>query len=56
MFGKRVHVKYQLNIDNFTNNRDLVFTGFNEVGTQVQGSNYYLIDPLKVTLGLTLAY
>jgi len=54
--GKRVHVKYQLNVDNLGNNRDLVFTGFNQDGTQVQGSNYYLIDPRKFTLGLTVSY
>ena len=56
ILGKRVHVKYQLNVDNLTDNKNLVFTSFNQVGTATQGANYYLIEPRKFTLGLTLRY
>lgn len=56
IMGDKVHVRYQLNVDNLTNNQNLVFTQFNQVGSQTQGSNYYLIDPRKFTLGLSLRY
>ena len=55
-FGKKLHVKYQLNVDNLTDNRTLVYTGFNQVGSLTQGSNYYLIDPRKFTLSAVLRY
>ena len=55
-FGKKVHVKYQLNVDNLTNNQNLVFTGFNQVGSATQGSNYYLIDPRKFSLSAVIRY
>ena len=52
--GKRLHVIYQLNVDNLTDNRNLVFTGYNtEANGTTQGSNYYLIEPRKFTLSLT---
>jgi hypothetical protein len=56
VLGKRIHVRYQLNVDNLTNDRTLVFTNFNESGGATQGSNYYLIDPRKFTLGLSVRY
>ena len=44
---------YQLNVDNLTNNRDLVFTGYNQNSAgMTQGSNYYELEPRKFTLSL----
>ena len=56
ILGKKVHVKYQFNVDNLADNKNLVFTSFNQVGGLTQGANYYLIDPRKFTLGLTVRY
>jgi hypothetical protein len=51
--GKRLHVIYQLNADNLSDNRNLVFTGYNSANGSTYGANYYLIDPRKFTLSLT---
>ena len=51
--GRNLHVTYQLNVDNLTNNRDLVFTGYNQNSAgMTQGSNYYELDPRRFTLSL----
>jgi len=55
--GKRVHVTYQLNVDNLTDNKNLVFTGYNSSPSgQTQGSNYYFLDPRKFTLSLAMNF
>lgn len=54
--GRKIHVVYQLNVDNLTDNKNLVFTGYNSNGTVTQGSNYYELDPRKFTLSLTTTF
>jgi hypothetical protein len=48
--GRRILVTYQLNVDNLTNNQNLVFTGYNSnPDGMTQGSNYYFLQPRKFT-------
>ena len=49
-------VKLQLNVDNVFNNDALVFTDFNTVGTENQGSGYYFVTPRKFTLSATINF
>jgi hypothetical protein len=56
--GRKLHVRYQLNVDNLTNSQNLVFTGYNQnsmAGT-VQGSNYYFLEPRKFTLSVATVF
>lgn len=53
---RKFHVTYQLNVDNLTNDKNLVFTGYNANGNLAQGSNYYYLDPRKVTLSATMKF
>ena len=51
--GRKLHVTYQLNVDNLTNNKNLVYTGYQQNSSgDVQGSNYYFLDPIKFTASL----
>jgi hypothetical protein len=50
--GKKWHVTYQLNVDNLTDNKNLVFTGYNQNGSAIQGSNYYFLEPRKFSLSV----
>jgi hypothetical protein len=50
--GKKWHVTYQLNVDNLTNNENLVFTGYNQNGGATQGSNFYFLEPRKFSLSV----
>jgi outer membrane receptor protein involved in Fe transport len=54
--GKRLHVTYQLNVDNLTNNQNLVFTGYNQSGGVTQGANYYFLQPRRFTLSLSTKF
>jgi len=56
--GRKVHVTYQLNVDNLGGNKNLVFTGYNQnSGTgAVQGSNFYYLDPRKFTLSMFTSF
>jgi hypothetical protein len=54
--GHRLHVTYQFNVDNLTDNKNLVFTGYNTNGTMSQGANFYYLDPRKFTLSAALRY
>jgi hypothetical protein len=55
--GKRFHVVYALNVDNLTNNQNLVFTGFNENSSgMTQGANYYFLEPRKFTLSVSTRF
>jgi outer membrane receptor for ferric coprogen and ferric-rhodotorulic acid len=47
-------IKIQLNVDNVFDNDTLVFTDFNTVGTETQGSAYYFVPPRKFTLSITM--
>lgn len=46
---------YALNVDNLTNDQNLVFTGFNTNSAtgSTQGANYYFLEPRKFTLSLS---
>ncbi len=48
--------KIQLNVDNVFDNDTLVFTDFNTVGAQTQGSAYYFVAPRKFTLSITMKF
>jgi len=50
--GRKLHVTYQLNVDNLTNNKNLVFTNYNQSGTATQGSNFYFLEPRKFSFSL----
>ena len=54
--GRKFHVVYQLNVDNLTNNENLVFTGYNQNGGATQGSGYYFLEPRKVSLSLSTKF
>ncbi len=47
---------YQFNVDNLTDNKNLVFTGYNTNGSMSQGSNFYYLDPRKFTLSASLKF
>ena len=56
--GRKVHVTYQLNVDNLTDNKNLVFTGYNSnnsLGT-TQGANYYFLTPRKFSLSMATRF
>jgi outer membrane receptor for monomeric catechols len=55
--GKKFHVTYQLNVDNLTDNKNLVFTGYNSnPNGMTQGSNFYYLTPRKVSLSLATRF
>jgi hypothetical protein len=54
--GRRFHVTYQLNVDNLTNNQNLVFTGYNQNSGSVQGANYYFLEPRKVSFSVATKF
>ncbi len=54
--GRRMHVKIQLNVDNLTDNKNLVFTGYTAFGTLNQGAGYNFVDPRKYTLSANLTF
>ena len=43
-------------MDNLANNRNLVFTGYNQSGTTVQGAGFYYLDPRKFSLSAALKF
>jgi hypothetical protein len=52
--GKRFHVVYALNVDNLSNDQNLVFTGFNQNSAgMTQGANYYFLEPRKFTFSVS---
>jgi len=54
--GRKLHVTYQLNVDNLGGNKNLVFTGYNQNGGAVQGAGYYFLDPRKFTFSLATRF
>jgi hypothetical protein len=56
--GRHIHLSYQLNVDNLTNNQNLVFTGYNSNSTTggIQGSNFYYIEPRKFTGSISMKF
>ena len=55
--GRKILVTYQLNVDNLTNNQNLVFTGYNTNSSgSVQGTNYYFLQPRKFTASLATRF
>jgi outer membrane receptor protein involved in Fe transport len=54
--GRKFHVTYQLNVDNLSNNKNLVFTGYNTNGSATQGANFYYLDPRKFTFSLATKF
>jgi len=54
--GKRFHVVYQINVDNLTNNQNLVFTGYNQNGSAIQGAGYYFLEPRKATFSVSTKF
>jgi hypothetical protein len=55
--GKKCHVVYALNVDNLTNDQNLVFTGFNQNSSgMTQGANYYFLEPRKFTFSVSAKY
>lgn len=56
--GRKLHVTYQLNVDNLGGSKNLVFTGYNQNSSTgaVQGSNFYYLDPRKFTLSLFTSF
>jgi len=54
--GRKFHVTYQLNVDNLGNNQNLVFTGYNQSGTTVQGAGFYYLEPRKFTLSAAMKF
>lgn len=47
-------VKVQLNVDNLFDKDTLVYTDFNTVGSDSQGSSFYFVPPRKFTLSVTI--
>ncbi len=47
-------VKIQLNVDNLFDKDTLVFTDFNTVGSETQGSSFYFVPPRQFTLSVTI--
>jgi hypothetical protein len=56
--GRKIHVTYQVNVDNLTNNRNLVFTSFNQnsVTGGVQPQGFYYIDPRRFSLSIATMF
>ncbi|HEY1764646.1 MAG TPA: hypothetical protein VGF85_06960 [Opitutaceae bacterium] len=56
--GRHIHVTYQLNVDNLTNNENLVFTGYNSNSAtgESQGANYYFLEPRKFTASIATKF
>jgi len=54
--GEHMHVKLQLNVDNLTDNKDLVYTGYTQFGTSTQGAAYYFVAPRKFTLSANVGF
>jgi hypothetical protein len=55
--GRKIQVTYQLNVDNLTDNKNLVFTNYNmNPSGMVQGTNYYFLQPRKFTASLATRF
>ncbi|MFI5356753.1 MAG: TonB-dependent siderophore receptor [Opitutales bacterium] len=55
--GDKIRVKFQLNIDNLFDNKDLVYTGFNQnAAGMTQGSNFYFLEPRKFTFSANFKF
>jgi outer membrane receptor for monomeric catechols len=55
--GRKINVTYQLNVDNLTNDKNLVFTGYNtnNLGS-TQGTSYYFLEPRKFTASVATRF
>jgi outer membrane receptor for monomeric catechols len=54
--GEHLQVKFQLNVDNLTDNKNLVYTGYTQFGTSTQGAGYYFVAPRKYALSANIKF
>jgi outer membrane receptor protein involved in Fe transport len=54
--GERLQTKFQLNVDNLLDNKNLIYTGYNTFGSQTQGSGFNYLEPRKFTLSANFKF
>jgi len=54
--GEKIHAKFQLNVDNLFDNKNLIFTGYNTFGTTTQGAGYNFLAPRTLTLSANFKF
>lgn len=54
--GREIHTKFQLNVDNLLDSKNLVYTGYNTFSTLTQGSGYYFLTPRRFTLSANFQF
>lgn len=54
--GKKLRTKFQLNVDNLFDKKELIYTGYNTFGTSTQGSGYYFLAPRKATFSANFQF